>query len=776
MKTDYRVERGLATLLVSAFLLTGTAYAAAPFADVAESDLYAPALTYLKGKGVIEGYEDGTFQPERTMNRAEALKMLYEGVDEDISDETRKVFPDVPQDAWYARYVTHAQSQGVVKGYPDGTFQPGNTINKAESLKILLNILREDTSVVTQEDIATFSRGQELWYAPFLLQAHRLGLLDALNPEDYALSGDVTRGELAEMLYRILYLRENNLEVYDTAERGRISYYSDTLIGNKTSSGEPYRAEIFSAAHKEVPLHSYVQVVDADAGTSLLVRVNDRGPHTAGGVVDLAREAFKVFYTTSRGVFDGTVYKLPATLQTQPKKYVEEDLFGVSGAEVLPNIFWQNEIYLLKAPESLPTLSLTLPSKKVMIVEPVQGVYQLEFPEVGKYLLERPGTGKEVVLEVLPRFQGKKVGKLSLLPTVEFHLDREGIATLAWTAPLPGNLLRLTITQGEQQSVLYVNPGEEQHVQLYEEYLAGVDLQKALAITIERSVTSTRFSHDVATDWERIGVVIEEAKTLAPVEEESGVLSERVSTSTSEAQGVLDRVNQERAKNGAQPLVLDATLNQMAQYKANDMANKNYFSHANAAGEDVNDWKSQFGFIGMVAENIAYSTQGTTANVENLIKSPGHYANMIDPRFQIMGVGIALQNGKYYMTQHFAAKPLSGGALSGEKGTLVAAVAQAGVSLPEQGALSTVAQRWADYLAKEKVMSFVVDGKDVGDILRAEIGNYAFSFSVYGDVGLASLQRNLISRLQENASAHSYGIGLSQDSTGMIRLTVVIQK
>src|SRR5690606_5789337 len=78
----------------------GLSTKAASFSDVGESNNFYPAVEYLKGKGVIKGYEDGTFKPEQTINRAEALKILFlsrdilKKSDENIVDESMS-FSDV---------------------------------------------------------------------------------------------------------------------------------------------------------------------------------------------------------------------------------------------------------------------------------------------------------------------------------------------------------------------------------------------------------------------------------------------------------------------------------------------------------------------------------------------------------------------------------------------------------------------------------------------------------------------------------------------------------
>lgn len=95
------------------------------------------AVKYMDDNGIIDGYPDGSFGPDGEINRAELMKMVVEmmGVE---GGEGTGCFPDVNDD-WYAPYVCYASDQGWVDGYPDGNFRPGNFTNRAEAIKMVLN-------------------------------------------------------------------------------------------------------------------------------------------------------------------------------------------------------------------------------------------------------------------------------------------------------------------------------------------------------------------------------------------------------------------------------------------------------------------------------------------------------------------------------------------------------------------------------------------------------------------------------------------------------------
>jgi rare lipoprotein A len=74
-------------------------------------------------------------------------------------------------------------------------------------------------------------------------------------------------------------------------ESGRASWYGTKFHGKRTSSGEPYDMYQMTAAHKTLPLPTYVRVTRKSTGKSVIVRVNDRGPFHTGRVIDLSYAA-----------------------------------------------------------------------------------------------------------------------------------------------------------------------------------------------------------------------------------------------------------------------------------------------------------------------------------------------------------------------------------------------------------------------------------------------------------------------------------------------------
>lgn len=182
------------------------------FTDVGRGHPNYTAIHYLYNQGVINGYSDGTFKPEKTVNRVEALKMLMLAFNAGTGPAESLTFSDTDNSAWYATTLGTAVAKGIVEGYSDGTFRPANTVNKAEYLKILFKTNDIDmTDAVTANPYADVPK--DAWYAPYAYMTNRKNLMDvADNILDPA--NGMTRGDVAETIYRMKYIMDNNLVTY----------------------------------------------------------------------------------------------------------------------------------------------------------------------------------------------------------------------------------------------------------------------------------------------------------------------------------------------------------------------------------------------------------------------------------------------------------------------------------------------------------------------------------------------------------------------------------
>ncbi|MFH1444534.1 MAG: S-layer homology domain-containing protein [Candidatus Peregrinibacteria bacterium] len=210
-----RLTRWFLSLALVALGFLPSAAAAMFFHDVPDTHPYAESIELLRQRDIVQGFimpgEYRVFWPESPVTRAEFVKMIVHAlspqtlIDGCLDDESSlqkfglgMQLSDVPSDAWFAPSVCVAWSYRFVSGYGDGTFRPDRPITLAEAAKILSIAFKLAPVKIPDLDLL----GTE-WYKPYL---HYLDTAKAIPPtaQDYA--HILTRGEIAEMLARLLKL------------------------------------------------------------------------------------------------------------------------------------------------------------------------------------------------------------------------------------------------------------------------------------------------------------------------------------------------------------------------------------------------------------------------------------------------------------------------------------------------------------------------------------------------------------------------------------------
>jgi len=82
---------------------------------------------------------------------------------------------------------------------------------------------------------------------------------------------------------------------------GRASWYGKQFHGRSTASGEPYDMFQLTAAHRQLPLGTWVRVTSLRNGRSITVRINDRGPYVGNRIIDLSYGAAQMLDLRARG-------------------------------------------------------------------------------------------------------------------------------------------------------------------------------------------------------------------------------------------------------------------------------------------------------------------------------------------------------------------------------------------------------------------------------------------------------------------------------------------
>ena len=107
------------------------------FTDLNLSDWYLPYIETAKKNGIIDGYENGSFNPNNKIKRSEAVKVLVKAIYKGRLYRFENLFDDVKPADWFAPYIVFASQQNIIKGYKDRSFMPDSFMTRAEAAKII---------------------------------------------------------------------------------------------------------------------------------------------------------------------------------------------------------------------------------------------------------------------------------------------------------------------------------------------------------------------------------------------------------------------------------------------------------------------------------------------------------------------------------------------------------------------------------------------------------------------------------------------------------------
>lgn len=197
---------------------------AVDYTDVDENNLYYEQISSLREQGIIGGYPDGSFHPYQDLTRAEFAKIALSAWydTEDIEACDREYFDDVPKGAWYFPYVCFAKENDIIKGYANNEFKPKRGITYAEMAKIVVKIYYSGV-----ED----GEGEN-WWLPYFQKLQAEGIPLFIGARDHF----ITRGEMCYVIDTILKKQgiiptENQTsEEEETTETGNVSSEEEKIL------------------------------------------------------------------------------------------------------------------------------------------------------------------------------------------------------------------------------------------------------------------------------------------------------------------------------------------------------------------------------------------------------------------------------------------------------------------------------------------------------------------------------------------------------------------
>ncbi len=165
-------------------------------------------ICFLYSEGIIQGYSDKNFSPNNEVTRAEFLKISLLNVGYTVYAVQSASFTDVNPGDWYYQYVTFARSKGFVSGYSDGSFHPNDSITRAEAVTMIMDIAEIiDYDAYNFESRFSDVTGTD-WFADAVAAATEYGIVGGYGDGTFRPYSNLTRAEasvIAERVWEELY-------------------------------------------------------------------------------------------------------------------------------------------------------------------------------------------------------------------------------------------------------------------------------------------------------------------------------------------------------------------------------------------------------------------------------------------------------------------------------------------------------------------------------------------------------------------------------------------
>jgi hypothetical protein len=210
--------------------------AVSSFKDVPKSSDHHDAIQNLAERGIIQGYEDGTFRPDGVLTRAHASKILALSLKLDTKNVKDPGFKDLNKNQWYYGYVAALANSGHISGFEDGTFRANAPMTRAQASKII------DLSYTLPLEGKTDSPFKDVsgsaWYAGHIRTLVENKVTKGKTATTFEPNANVTRAQMASFVIRSEELVKTANIAEETKEKIRAIVLENSVIekdGKKVS-------------------------------------------------------------------------------------------------------------------------------------------------------------------------------------------------------------------------------------------------------------------------------------------------------------------------------------------------------------------------------------------------------------------------------------------------------------------------------------------------------------------------------------------------------------
>jgi len=573
------------------------------FSDVSARDYFSTAANSLYEAGIVKGYDDNTFGPKKYVTRAEMVTFVCRAMGKEEAANRQKGYTtdfskDVKSNHWASGYVWYAVSQDIISGDGNGLFRPEDPVKYEEAVKMIVCAIGLDSKLKANPDD---------WAAPYLEAADKHGFTK--NYVESTRGDYVNRADVAVLLFGAI---EDKLH----------SITFDTTYEGDSNFDEINRLQLEGSVIplKFTPQDGYDFVRWSSAGLGKFAFTDSTTTQFTMPAKDVHITPVCKRSSTSTNRPQTDTNK-PQSGTNKPQTNTNNNQSSSNSGSKTWNDYMSNPHNFYNVfedddydPESnewmdfsdYSTYQLTVKMVGCGGIRMTSGKYS-----AGSYvpIYVYPGTEKDFLMWISTN--GRVIWPDD--PTSIIIMPDEDIEVCAVFREADGSLPNI--------------PGFKEK---YNAFIRGIKNAKD---DYDDDSSSSYEDEDDSEDY------IEEdfESIVSQLEDE-----------------VIRLVNEERAKAGLGKLSKDNLLIKVAEDHSEDMCSRNFFNHKNPDGESPFDRMKRNGIKYKTAgENIAKGQKTAEAVMKAWMNSEGHRANILNPDFTHIGVGVSVRSGTYYWTQCF---------------------------------------------------------------------------------------------------------------------------
>lgn len=167
--------------------------------DIPSHHFYEAVMKY-SAAGMISGYSDGTFKPGQNITRQDAAKLLAMVLELDTKNVSDPGFKDISKTNPNYNYIAALVEEGIISGYEDNTFRPNDSLTRAQMAKII--VLGFSLEEMPSVRLPFSDINSKQWHIEFVRSLYAHEITTGTTPSTFSPNALVTRGQMASFVFR----------------------------------------------------------------------------------------------------------------------------------------------------------------------------------------------------------------------------------------------------------------------------------------------------------------------------------------------------------------------------------------------------------------------------------------------------------------------------------------------------------------------------------------------------------------------------------------------